>query len=289
VSALVVAHARPLDVLYVSRERFLRGPQVGINRPTTWGRLVSFLSRPTVGLAKNACGAWSPGLYRDGVHRKTHLVHVCALLVDVDERGDVDVVADTLGQYACVVFETFSSTVEAPRCRAVLLLAVPVDVPTYEAVHGVVRAHLGARGIVVDATAKDATRFSYVPVRRPGDSYRVRVVDGDPLEPARVLLAQPSRPSPSSPRQLSRVPARERDGRYARAALRNAAARLGGACEGQRHGVLLREAWGLARLLDEPTIAAALLPVWVAVAGEGRRREGERAIRDAVQARGRDR
>jgi hypothetical protein len=49
---------------------------------------------------------------------------------------------------------------------------------------------------------------------------------------------------------------------------------------------LLREAYSLARLgLDARTLERELLDTFVAVAGEGRRFEGHRAIRDAVEAR----
>jgi hypothetical protein len=55
---------------------------------------------------------------------------------------------------------------------------------------------------------------------------------------------------------------------------------------GARHAALNREAHALARLdLAEHEIAGALLPAFVESAGEGRRREGERTIRDAVRAR----
>jgi hypothetical protein len=59
------------------------------------------------------------------------------------------------------------------------------------------------------------------------------------------------------------------------------------ASDGERHYTLSKEAFCLARLdLTEREIALALVPAFVAVAGEPRRREGERTVRDAIAARG---
>ena len=75
---------------------------------------------------------------------------------------------------------------------------------------------------------------------------------------------------------------------FRRAFLKGAAERMASTTPGDRHGVLLREAWKLAGgalSLGEHEIRAALLPAFVAAAGEARRREGELAIRDAIRAR----
>ena len=130
----------------------------------------------------------------------------------------MDRVADVLALYRAVVHATYSSTPERPRCRVVLHLAEPVDAATYERAHTVVRGHLRAAGIVADEGAKDASRVSYSPVVPPGTAYRVRVVDGSPLDARAVLAAQPPvvRPSASAPRAPACGDV------YARAALRRA-------------------------------------------------------------------
>jgi hypothetical protein len=70
------------------------------------------------------------------------------------------------------------------------------------------------------------------------------------------------------------------------AAINRARANVAGAAEGGRHGAVLREAYSLARLdLSESQITDALLDAFVCAAGESRRREGERAIHDAIAAR----
>jgi hypothetical protein len=276
------AERRELDVLYISPEQFGRVPQVGTPWLTTWPMLCDYFARPSFGEAKDIGGALSPALYIDDTRRKANLVRIWALVVDVDENGDVDAVADAVRLYAAIVHETFSSTDDDPRCRIYLRLAEPIDVLTYEPTHAIVRAHLQARGIVADNGAKDASRVSYVPVRRPGARYRVRVTDGAPLDAARVIAAQPLAP----PRSAPRLPALEHADAYRRGALRRAADSIAHATPGERHYAVSREAWSLVRLgLDDHEIQQALLPAAVASMGEARAWEAERTIRDAIRAR----
>jgi hypothetical protein len=148
-----------LDVLYVSPERFRAKPQIGVARTMTWRDLATYLSRPSIGEAKDEAGAYSPALYHDNVRRKASLVRIGALIVDIDENGDVDTVAETVGRYASIIHETFSSTNGAPRCREVLLLAEPVDAATYEQTHAIARAHLRRVDVIADEGAKDASRL----------------------------------------------------------------------------------------------------------------------------------
>jgi hypothetical protein len=272
-----------LDVLFLSPARFRAKPQVGVACVMTWRELARYLSRPTVGDAKDKAGAWSPALYRANVRRKTALMRAHAIVVDVDDAGDVDRVADALSAYQAIVHATFSSTVEAPRCRIVLALAEPIDANAYERTHAVVRTHLRAAGILADDGAKDASRVSYAPVVRPGAVYRFREVDGSPLDARAVLTKQPPAPMRAPPRFL---PAPERGDAYVRAALRRAASNVATSDPGGRHHALLREAFALARFsLSHEEIERALLPAFVTTAGEARQREGERTIRDAVRAR----
>jgi hypothetical protein len=269
-------------VLYVAPARFRCSPQVGTSCLASWSSLSAYLGRPTTALEKDAAGAWSPALYRDDVRRKASLLQAFAIVVDVDQGGDVAAVAASLVGYRAVVHSTFSSTNEAPRCRIVLALAAPIDASTYERLHAVVRAHLRAAGIVADEGAKDASRLSYSPVVRPGAEFHYRTTDGAPLDARGVLDAQ----APALQRARPPRSAPEHAGTYQRAALRRAAGAVAAAPAGARHAALNREAHALARLdLAEHEIAGALLPAFVESAGEGRRREGERTIRDAVRAR----
>ena len=181
----VAADLGELDALYVSPSQFPRSPQVGTRRSMEWAGLATYLSRHSIDDSKDAAGAWSPGLYQDNVRRKASLISIGALVVDIDENGDVDEAADPVAKYAAIAHETFSSTNDAPRCRIVLALAEPIDAATYEALHTIVRATLARAGMPADEGAKDASRLSYAPVRRPGAGYRFRLVGGAPSTLAR--------------------------------------------------------------------------------------------------------
>jgi hypothetical protein len=272
-----------LDVLYVSLDRFRRTPQVGVACRVTWRELAGYLTHPTIADAKDAAGAWSPATYRGNVRRKSNLVLVGALVIDVDDGGDVERVAEALQRYRAIIHSTFSSTSGSPRCRIVLALAEPIDAPTYSRTHAVVRWHLGRAGILADEGAKDPSRLSYAPVMRPDTTFRCRVVEGPPLCAHAVLAAQTMSAPPSQRRaspSLGRVDA------YVRSALSDAASAIASADPGARHYTLSRESFALARLsLAEHEIVAALLPAFLVNAGDARRAEGLRTIHDAVRER----
>lgn len=271
-----------LDVLFVWPDRFRASPQVGVACRVTFEELALYLSRPSVGESKDEVGAWSPALYRDNVRRKGCLITIGALVVDIDENGDVDAIAASLARYSTIVHETFSSTTDRPRCRVVVELTKPVDWPTYERAHAIARAHLRDAGVVADDGAKDASRLSYAPVRRYGAGYRYVRLSGAPLDAEAVIASQPikrSRPAPPPP-------AVEHRDRYVAAALRDAARAIARASDGARHHTLCREAFALARFgVSYAEIEAVLLPAFVAAAGATREYEGRRTIRDALFAR----
>jgi hypothetical protein len=288
------ADDRLLDVLLVDGpEVYVREhrPMIGRAVCVPWWNVRGWLSRPIVPRVvtgdhdrdKASEGAWTPARFEGNRKRKENLIHAGALLVDVDEAGDVDRVASALAKYATINHSTYKSTPAAPRCRAVLLLAEPIDARTYEQTWSVVAAHLVARGFGVDASAKDAGRLGFLPCVRPGAEYRFATTDGKPLDARAVLAAQPPPPKPAR-----RLPAPEHADAYARAALRRAADAVAGSSHGARHYALSREAFRLARpelSLDEGQIASALLPAFVVAAGERRAHEGVRTVRDAVRAR----
>jgi hypothetical protein len=289
--------ASELDVLLVTPEAFGCKPQIGRPFRMQWSTLAAWLSHPTTGptveeepdhdRAKAIMGAYSIATYRENVRRKEHLIAAGALVVDVDHGGDVDRLANDVDGYAAIILESFKSGLEGygPRCRILLRLAEPVDLRTYETVHAVIRRHLRAAGYGVDDGAKDASRLSYLPVRRPGTGYRFRVTHGAPLAARAVIAAQP--PAPPKPAPVP-PPRPEHHDAYSAGALRSASLNVANAAPGERHGTLCREAWSLSgpkAHLSEAEITCGLMPAWVAVAGEHRRAEGLKCIRDAVAAR----
>jgi hypothetical protein len=269
---------RELDVLYVSPERFCRTPQIGVACRMTWRTLALYLSRPTIGAAKHVAGAWSPALYRQNVRRKSNLIQACAIVVDVDERGDVERVASVLARYCAIVHSTFSATAEKPRCRIILALAAPIDAQRYDATHAVVRSHLAAVGILADEGAKDASRLSYSPVVRPGAPYHYCALHGSPLDARDVLAAQPFVFAPLVHQRGSNQAADHRP----RVNVQRAASAVAQAREGSRHATLYRKAFALGRVSEASVVEAALLPS--ALRAGLPESEASRAIRDAVRA-----
>jgi hypothetical protein len=272
---------RELDALYIDSEHFRHSPQVGVPIRQEWPSFAACFARPSTGEDKGAVGGYALGRYRENTRRKSNLIEIGAVSLDFDESG-ADAVARALARYRAIVHETFSSTADAPRCRAIVLLAEPIDVATYDALHAVMRARFRRAGLPPDEGAKDCSRLNYSPVRRSGAGYAYRVTQGEALDARGVLAAQPPPPARSAPRLV----APEHADRYVAGALRRAADAVAGASPGGRHHELSREAFRLARLdLPENEIRAALLGPFVAAAGEPRRREGERTIADAVRAR----
>lgn len=269
-----------LDVLFVPADMFLRIPQIGHPTTMTFSTLAANLAKPAVGDRKDVAGAYSPALYRENVRRKSHLLHVWCLVIDIDD-GNVDParLAELFSKRSAVVHSTFSSTPEARRSRIIVELAKPIDVATYDKLHTHYRAALLRQKITADLGAKDASRLSYIPVVRPGVEQVTFKVGGAPLDGAGLVAKLP--PEPKRPPPVV-IPPDHRD-KYVQGALRKAADAIASTSDGLRHYTLAREAWGLARLdLSEHEIEAALLPAFVAVAGEGRRAEGLRTIRGQV-------
>jgi hypothetical protein len=266
-----------LDVLYVAPERFRERPQRGLPCRMTFSAVARYLSHPALAERKDAAGAWSPALYRDNVRRKDAIIRVSALVVDIDERGEVGAVADALARHRAIVHSTFSSTRAAPRCRAILALASPIDAATCERVHAIVRAHLGGRGFIADEHAKDASRLSYAPCVRPGSFFELRETHGAPVDGAAVLACYAHEPAHVAQ-------AKPINDRYSRAAVARAAAVVASMPEGARHATLYREAFSLSRLpVDGMAIACALLPA--AIHAGLPKREAVRTISDAVTKR----
>jgi hypothetical protein len=270
-----------------------------------WAEICGYLCRGVPGdpshypdpeIAKRQEGGWTGGLYRDGWRHHSAFVCTQLLTIDVDAHGEIERAAEALAPFRKAIHSTFKSTPDAPRCRVVLPLAVPcTDLREYKRAHAGVRERLYSWGYVrpdrragikgdIDEGASDATRLSYAPMYQPGRAFRFLATAGLALDVPRIPEPPKSAPRPPTTALRERNP-----DRYREAALRRAEDEVRTALEGQRHESLFKEAASLARPeleLREEDIWSALLPAFLAIAGEARRREGERTIADGI-ARGR--
>lgn len=277
----------PLTVFWP--ERLARTPQTGVHVQETWPGFVRWVSHPAITLAKEAEGGFTLATLRDGVRRKTHVISVTALAVDHDEGSATAVKAhESLAGFAHVVFTTHSHTTERPRWRAVVPFDRPATAEEYVALYALAAQQFARDGIVLDATTKDPCRLWYTPTVKPGAPFEVYVGDGEParIDKMVAIAAELERQKP--PKQPPAPVAPDHRDAYVRGAIRNAQSVLISAAAGERHLMLSREAFALGRAelgLSDGAIESALLPAFVHAAGEPRRHEGMRTIRDAIRAR----
>lgn len=267
-------------------------PQVGRVVETTWERFAAWPSRPIVTDDKASNGGFVLAELRDGVRRNDHVVTVCAFGADHD-AGNVSAHDGhaALAGVRHVVFTTHSHTPAAPRWRAILPFDRPATLEEYSAVYPVLRAQFDAAGIELDRSAKDGCRLWYAPAARPGAPFEVYAGDGPALEvDALLALARQLDEQRAAERALRRPPpppTSSRRDRYIRSAVEREVREVAAGTPGERHYRVCKAAFALARFgLTEAEIADAIVPAAVHAMGEARRREVERAVRDAVKARG---
>jgi hypothetical protein len=193
------------------------------------------------------------------------------------------------------VVPTFNSTLAKPKHRIVLLPSRTLSPEEFDIAWPKMAAELARAGVVVDKGCKNINRLYFACVSpspaRWTELGGARFLTGAPIDVEAMLSAAKADRETQEARARAASkprPVREehRD-KYIAAAIRRERGNIESASEGGRHDALLKAAWALARFgLSEAQIADELLESFVAVAGEPRRREGERAIHDAIAARG---
>jgi len=273
--------------LYVPPDAFRRSPMIGMQRECTWSDFVSRFDHAAPGESKDALGAWVGAEFRDGIKREDHLVACHTLVVDIDEMGDVEMVAHAIRGVRAIVHETFSSADDAPRCRVIFELARPCSPTEYRAAWALVTERLMLSGIVPDRACCDPGRLSYAPVRRPGSTYEVDYCEGRPIDAVAIARRYPL-PTHAPidvdryrPRDLSRVQI---------AALEREADEVRATGPGRRHARMLVAALRIFRTQLQIAYQdgeAVLLPAFLAAADGKRKGEGMRILRDAWRRNGR--
>jgi hypothetical protein len=288
-----------IALTYLTPERFRAQPQAGLRIEQPWPTLAYWLSRPTVGATKLDAGAWCPCVLEGGRVREGR-GPVSLLVADVDHAGPGGIAksASALARYQGAIIPTFSANKDNEKHRIVLVPSrrlTPEEFPI--AWHKVARK-LGAAGIAVDRGCRNINRLYFGCVTPAPEAWLGAQLLGGVAVNVDALLVVARREDELRRRRedaerrrrapLARAPREvHRDG-YVSAAIANERARIAAAAEGGRHDALLKAAFALARPalgLTTAQIDDALLDTFVGAAGEGRRREGERAIRDAAAAR----
>jgi hypothetical protein len=289
-----------VPLLVLQPEAILESPHRGTQIRQTFAELVGYFRRPFVSPSKDTHGGIALGQFRNGVRRGSHFENTRALGIDYDAGAIASRdIFEAIGPCRHFTCPTHGSVRDFHKSRSILFLDRAIDGPAFKRCMRVVQTIFFRAGIALDKSAVDATRWWFCPVVRPemADAYQVHYTPEDaPLFSVAKLLAHADRldAEDEAARQEYRRshPAPEltqdetRD-RYVRGAVRRAADRVANASEGERHFALNAEAYSLARLgLSEGEIMDALLVPFVIAAGEPRKREAERTIRDACRARG---
>jgi hypothetical protein len=283
-----------VSITHFTPERFAASPQVGLSLTQNWESFSRWLSWPSYADNKKAFGAWCPCALEGGRVKEGRGV-MSLLVFDVDHcvDGGIDKSACELKNYRGVIVPTYSATSgEKPEAhRIVLLPSRSLTVEEFKIAWPFTDAALAREGIVLDRACKNVNRLYFACVARSAETWTgARILEGRPIDVDAMLTAAREEAAEREAERKRRPPPRPVEDRhrdkYVRGALDAARRNIEGAGEGGRHDALLREAFSLPRLdLTEADIERELLPSFVAVAGEARRYEGTKAIRDAVAAR----
>jgi hypothetical protein len=176
-----------ITVTFWPSRRATCGQRVG---PGPWAQFVrELLAAPEVGTSKESLPGWSAATF-DGDRRSgTRVGLVYALVLDQDDGASLADVASVWRGTLAAIHSTWSHTARAPRWRIVVALSRPVTPAEHACVWTSAQARCAAAGLVIDASARDASRLWYVPARRPRARYVLRRLRGVPLDVEAVLAA----------------------------------------------------------------------------------------------------
>jgi hypothetical protein len=159
----------------------------------SWPAICARLARPTVTADKNACAGVSLATFRDDRRSLANVETVSAIGLDFDHELNWVALRDCLQDCASVIHTTWSSTPEARRARAFILLSRPVTPAEFRVLHGLASKRMAALGCPIDDKAADPSRFWFLPSHRPGGEFLHAVGTGAPWQIPDVI------PTPTPP------------------------------------------------------------------------------------------
>jgi hypothetical protein len=164
----------------------------GKRRSATWRALCAWLSNPVIAPAKEEAPGFSVATYADDYRKLANVEQVYAIGLDIDEDLSLEDLRQKFATSSAFVHTTWSSTIDAPRCRVFLELSRPVSAEEYRRVYTAVCAIAESDGLVIDRQASDPSRFWFRPsVREVGCSYIYWLCEGAPIDVEAALRAVP--------------------------------------------------------------------------------------------------
>jgi hypothetical protein len=163
----------------------------GRRQHLTWPRfLEAYVAGPEITPRKHSTAGYSLASFADNRRGLAHVEHVHALGLDYDEGSLTLEAAARLWRKALgCIYTTWSHEPHAPRVRCVLLLSRPVTAEEYGIIWTWADSRSTRAGHALDASAKDASRFWFVPSIRPGAEYAWRELRGAVLDVESLVRA----------------------------------------------------------------------------------------------------
>jgi len=184
-----VAGKNEISVTFWPSRQATRGERV----TGPWARFVrELLAQPEVASVKDTLPGWSAATFEGNRRSGARVEHVHALGLDHDDgRASLAAVARVWRGTLGAIHSTWRHTAKAPRWRVVIALSRPVTRAEHARLWAWAQARNAQAGHVLDSRARDASRFWYVPARRPRARYVLRRLRGVPLDVDAVLAVAP--------------------------------------------------------------------------------------------------
>lgn len=176
----------------------------------TWRSFIdTFVRDPEIVRDKRRVAGFSLASFVDNRRALSRVEQVHALVLDFD-NGDttVEQAARLFPGTESVIYTTFSHSTECPKLRVALPLSEPVGADQYARIWDWAAGKIARAGHVLDESARDASRFWYLPSHHPGAPYEWRELGGNPLSVAKALKegTTPLRPFPGGVQPSERRP-----------------------------------------------------------------------------------
>lgn len=163
----------------------------GRREQRTWRDFIdTFVRDPEVVRDKRKVAGFSLGTFDGNRRALPRVEQVHALTLDFDQGDTTIENAERLfPKTKSVIYTTFSHTPEHPKLRVILPFERAVNAEEYARIWDWAAAQITKAGHVLDESARDASRFWYLPSHAPKAPYEWRELEGDEFDVGRALKA----------------------------------------------------------------------------------------------------